>query len=108
MVSQTSGKKSLKLDVKQKGRGVWRIVREWPRAPAPMKYKLYEYTSPGRHYWISFYICYDVDGPFLFGPIHLREAPSGKTQRFNNYAELKKYLEKKKVPLEGLEELANL
>jgi len=69
---------------------------------------MYEYVSPGRRYELSLCVYYDDRGqPHPFGSMRLT-VNSLKMREFKTYKQLKKYLNKKKVPLTGIEGLVRL
>jgi len=79
----------------------WRLVYESGVAPRCLGY---EFVSPGRRYELSLCVYYDERGqPHPFGNMRLTVAPPGKTYEFKSYKQLKKYLEKHKTPLSGIE-----
>ena len=83
----------------------WHLTFESGVAP---KCLTYEYISKGRHYTLSLCVYYDDRGrPHPFGSIRLT-VNSLKMREFKTYKQLKKYLNKKKVPLTGIEGLVRL
>ena len=83
----------------------WRLVYSGGLAP---EVRTYEYVTKGRHYLLSVSVFYDTKGNIHpFGNIRLT-VNYRKTYEFKSYKQLKKYLEKHKVPLTGIEELISL
>jgi hypothetical protein len=79
----------------------WHLVYESGMAPRCL---MYEYVSKGRHYMLTLCIYYDERGhPQPFGSMRLLVTPPGKTYEFGTYESLKAYLERKGVPLSGIE-----
>jgi len=107
VVGQTLALTSGGLEVKPpKEEREWRLVYESGLAP---KCLTYEYISKGRHYTLSLCVYYDDRGqPHPFGSMRLTVAPPGKTYEFKTYKQIRKYLERKKVPLTGIEGLVSL
>jgi hypothetical protein len=83
----------------------WRLVYESGLAPKCLGY---EYVSRGRHYLLSLCVYYDERGqPHPFGSLRLT-VNNLKTYEFKTYKQIKRYLQRKKVPLTGIEELVSL
>jgi hypothetical protein len=79
----------------------WQLIYESGLAPRCL---MYEYVSKGRHYVLTLCIYYDERGhPQPFGSMRLLVTPPGKTYEFGTYESLKAYLERKGVPLSGIE-----
>ena len=83
----------------------WHLSFESGVAP---KCLMYEYVSRGRHYVLTLCIYYDDRGrPHPFGTMRLT-VNRLKTYEFRTYKQIRKYLERKKVPLTGIEGLVRL
>jgi hypothetical protein len=83
----------------------WHLTFESGVAP---KCLTYEYVSKGRHYLLSLCVYYDERGqPHPFGTMRLT-VNSLKTYEFKTYKQIRKYMEKHKVPLTGIEGLVSL
>jgi hypothetical protein len=83
----------------------WRLIYDSGLAPRCMGF---EYVSPGRRYELSLCVYYDERGqPHPFGTMRLT-VNSLKTYEFKTYKQIKRYLQRKKVPLTGIEGLVSL
>lgn len=107
MVGQTPGKPlGAGGQAPEKEERVWHLMYESGIAPRCMGF---EFVSPGRRYELSLCIYYDERGnPHPFGSLRLT-VNNLKTYEFKTYKQIKRYLEKKKVPLtRGIEGLVRL
>ena len=104
MVGQTPESASEGLEVKpleEKEEKRWRLVNEVGVAPRCL---MYEYVSKGRHYYLTACVYYDERGnPHPFGKLKLLVVPSGKNYEFGTYQALKRFLERKGIPSDGIE-----
>jgi hypothetical protein len=83
----------------------WRLAFCGGLAP---EVRTYEYVSKGRHYVLAVSVFYDSKGNVHpFGPMRLT-INYRKTRVFRTYSQLRKFLERKGVPLEGIDSLVRL
>jgi hypothetical protein len=83
----------------------WHLIYDSGLAPRCMGF---EYVSPGRRYELSLCVYYDERGhTHPFGNIKLT-VNGLKTYEFKTYKQIKRYLQRKKVPLANIEGLISL